>query len=35
MTYPIKVVVLDDDPTGIQTIHGCYLLTCWDSELIE
>jgi uncharacterized protein YgbK (DUF1537 family) len=32
---PIKIVVLDDDPTGIQTIHGCYLLTRWDPELIE
>src|SRR5258708_37707749 len=25
----IRIVVLDDDPTGIQTVHGCYLLTDW------
>lgn len=25
-----RIVVLDDDPTGIQTVHGCYLLTDWD-----
>lgn len=23
----IRIVVLDDDPTGIQTVHDCYLLT--------
>jgi uncharacterized protein YgbK (DUF1537 family) len=28
----IKIVVLDDDPTGIQTVHGCYLLTNWREE---
>ncbi len=26
----IRIVVLDDDPTGIQTVHGCYLLTDWS-----
>jgi uncharacterized protein YgbK (DUF1537 family) len=25
-----KIVVLDDDPTGSQTVHGCLLLTHWD-----
>lgn len=25
-----KLVVLDDDPTGAQTVHGCLLLTRWD-----
>jgi uncharacterized protein YgbK (DUF1537 family) len=25
-----KIVVLDDDPTGSQTVHGCLLLTRWD-----
>ena len=25
-----RMVVLDDDPTGIQTVHGCRLLTTWD-----
>jgi uncharacterized protein YgbK (DUF1537 family) len=24
------VIVLDDDPTGAQTVHGCLLLTRWD-----
>jgi len=27
-----KMVVLDDDPTGIQTVHGCLLITRWDEE---
>ena len=25
-----KIVVLDDDPTGSQTVHSCLLLTRWD-----
>src|SRR5512136_86598 len=25
-----KVVVLDDDPTGTQTVHGIPVLTEWD-----
>jgi uncharacterized protein YgbK (DUF1537 family) len=25
-----KIIVLDDDPTGSQTVHGCLLLTSWD-----
>ena len=29
------MVVLDDDPTGIQTIHGCLLLTQWDEESVR
>ena len=27
-----KMVVLDDDPTGIQTVHGCLLLTDWSED---
>lgn len=27
-----KMIVLDDDPTGIQTVHGCLFLTAWDEE---
>jgi len=27
-----KMVVLDDDPTGIQTVHGCLLITQWDED---
>ena len=30
-----RFVVLDDDPTGIQTVHGCLLLTRWDCAAIE
>jgi len=29
MTKP-KIIVLDDDPTGSQTVHSCLLLTRWD-----
>ncbi len=29
MTRP-KLVVLDDDPTGSQTVHSCLLLLRWD-----
>lgn len=25
-----RIIVLDDDPTGSQTVHGCLLLTKWD-----
>ena len=27
-----KIVVLDDDPTGVQTVHDVYVYTCWDRE---
>jgi uncharacterized protein YgbK (DUF1537 family) len=27
--------VLDDDPTGSQTVHGCLLLTRWDIGLLR
>lgn len=30
-----KLVVLDDDPTGIQTVHDCLLLTNWKTENLE
>ncbi|MBN2396036.1 MAG: four-carbon acid sugar kinase family protein [Candidatus Atribacteria bacterium] len=35
MKNKIKFVILDDDPTGIQTIHGCLLLTSWEPEYLE
>jgi len=35
MSNRIQLVVLDDDPTGIQTVHGCYVLTRWDSETLR
>ena len=30
-----KMVVLDDDPTGIQTVHGCLLVTEWDEAHVR
>ncbi|MBQ5620732.1 MAG: hypothetical protein IIU94_07165, partial [Alistipes sp.] len=30
----IRMVVIDDDPTGIQTVHGCLLLTEITAERI-
>ena len=30
-----KIVVLDDDPTGVQTVNGIYVYTCWDQETIS
>ena len=29
-----KIVVLDDDPTGVQTVHGVYVYTDWSEESI-
>jgi uncharacterized protein YgbK (DUF1537 family) len=30
-----KVVVLDDDPTGTQTVHGIPVLTTWRAKTLE
>ncbi|HAZ44788.1 MAG TPA: Hrp-dependent type III effector protein, partial [Cyanobacteria bacterium UBA11371] len=30
-----KIIVLDDDPTGSQTVHSCLLLTRWDVETLR
>ncbi|PCK18916.1 hydroxyacid dehydrogenase [Bacillus pumilus] len=30
-----KVIVLDDDPTGIQTVHGVSVFTDWSEESME
>ncbi len=30
-----KIIVLDDDPTGSQTVHGCLLLTRWDTATLK
>jgi uncharacterized protein YgbK (DUF1537 family) len=35
MTTKPKIIVLDDDPTGSQTVHSCLLLTCWDVETLR
>lgn len=31
---PPKIIVLDDDPTGSQTVHSCLLLLKWDVETL-
>ena len=30
-----KIIVLDDDPTGSQTVHSCLLLTRWDTATLR
>ncbi len=30
-----KIIVIDDDPTGSQTVHGCLLLTRWDVDTLS
>jgi len=30
-----KIIALDDDPTGSQTVHSCLLLTRWDVETLK
>lgn len=32
---PFKIAVLDDDPTGIQTVHGVYVYTDWETDTIR
>ncbi|AOU97856.1 Hrp-dependent type III effector protein [Acidihalobacter yilgarnensis] len=35
MMSTTKIIVLDDDPTGSQTVHGCLLLTSWDVDTLR
>lgn len=35
MSAQPKIIVLDDDPTGSQTVHSCLLLTRWDEETLR
>ncbi len=35
MSKKPKIIVLDDDPTGSQTVHSCLLLMCWDVETLR
>lgn len=35
MKNGLKTIVIDDDPTGIQTVHGCLALTNWKDETIR
>jgi uncharacterized protein YgbK (DUF1537 family) len=30
-----KIIVLDDDPTGSQTVHSCWLLMRWDVDTLR
>ncbi|MBL1175469.1 four-carbon acid sugar kinase family protein [Pantanalinema sp. GBBB05] len=30
-----KIIVLDDDPTGSQTVHSCLLLMQWDIDTLR
>ncbi len=30
-----KIIVLDDDPTGSQTVHSCLLLMSWDVKTLK
>ena len=32
---PMKIVVLDDDPTGVQTVHDVSVYTDWSLESIR
>lgn len=34
-TLKTKIIVLDDDPTGSQTVHSCLLLTRWDQDTLR
>jgi uncharacterized protein YgbK (DUF1537 family) len=35
MISQTKIIVLDDDPTGSQTVHSCLLLMQWDIETLR
>ncbi|MEH2058070.1 MAG: four-carbon acid sugar kinase family protein [Nostoc sp.] len=35
MTNKPKIIVLDDDPTGSQTVHSCLLLMHWDVDTLR
>ncbi|MEM9487053.1 MAG: four-carbon acid sugar kinase family protein, partial [Cyanobacteria bacterium P01_F01_bin.116] len=30
-----KIIVIDDDPTGSQTVHSCLLLLKWDVDTLK
>ena len=35
MSNQPKIIVLDDDPTGSQTVHSCLLLMQWDVDTLR
>lgn len=34
MAAGLKIIVIDDDPTGSQTVHSCPLLLRWDPDTL-
>src|SRR5687768_11828508 len=34
-THPHPLVVLDDDPTGTQTVHDIAVVTQWDPDTLR
>lgn len=34
-SFTHKIIVLDDDPTGVQTVHGVSVYTDWTEKTIE
>nr|WP_308215309.1 four-carbon acid sugar kinase family protein [Sinobaca sp. H24] len=34
-SFSHQIIVLDDDPTGVQTVHGVSVYTDWTEEIIE
>lgn len=34
-SFQHKIIVLDDDPTGVQTVHGVSVYTDWSEQSIE
>lgn len=33
--FQTKIIVLDDDPTGVQTVHGVPVFTNWSEQTIQ
>ncbi|MCL1855192.1 MAG: hydroxyacid dehydrogenase, partial [Clostridia bacterium] len=34
-TFDRKIVVLDDDPTGVQTVHDIHVYTDWSMDSVR
>jgi len=30
-----KIIIIDDDPTGCQTVHDIAIITCWDKKILK
>lgn len=35
LTHGAQIVVLDDDPTGVQTVHNVHVYTDWSQESVD